>query len=293
MRIPIDCSLRLTCIDAPRRQLMSAVAALQAAGLSSAGFAPPPLSLKVAASLNLDRTPAGGLPAADGAGGRLFADAARASGGADTSKRWQEQELGVARHRGSSSDGGGNHRDAAQAGGAAASEPEIWLMPSLDLGVAPLPGGGAHHPASAATGLPTVDESGPGPAEDEAENAEGITLRVLSGGAAAGLDGVAGYGNAVRCDERQGASASAGVAGRAPKPGQLLSSRPPAAAARGYGEEEMFSIRKGYGGGGGGGGWAGGGGRPASPVAAQHPAMGIPAGPQLSAGVVAATAAPL
>ncbi|KIZ04864.1 hypothetical protein MNEG_3096 [Monoraphidium neglectum] len=67
-------------------QLMSAVAALQAAGLSSGGLSPPPLTLQVAGALNLDRTvpqisvtrkrnsSSGGGGLSGGVSGRLFED---------------------------------------------------------------------------------------------------------------------------------------------------------------------------------------------------------------------------
>jgi len=237
------------------RQLMSAVAALQAAGLSSNGLAPPPLTLNVAGSLNLDQSAA--VAAArkrdssggGGARGALTSSLGRGAagvqgetlcadveGGADTCKRWQEQELGLPIYRTSSS---GNGHGA-----------ELHLMPSLELGIGP----GAAAGASVAPALQTVDEAAAGGAAGE-----GFRLLPPPFEGAPGALTAAAEGSGVRLVNADTRSPS----------------RPPAAA--GYGEEEMFSIRRREGGGLG------------SPIAAHHPAMG-PA--RLSAGVVAATAAP-
>jgi hypothetical protein len=282
---------------------MAAVAALQAAGLSSAGLTPPPLTLRVAGALNLDsagaqKPPAAGSGGAALEGGRLATDTgARVSGAADTSKRWHEQ----LRHS-----GGGGGEGAAAAGAPPAqrdanpeqaqrssgtSSPEaallemqeIWSLPSLDLGIAPLPpaaaaaGAGAGPPAGALS--PVREEAPPsGRASPGAPAPQQQQPQPQHPPGAPSTSGAAP------------APAGAEPAPARPRPRSLPPGAPRAGPglrgpARGYGEEEMFSIRRSVGG--------APRSRPRGPVApgtAVHPAMGAPR--PLAPAVVEATPAP-
>lgn len=182
---------------------MSALAALQAAGLSSSSLAPPPLTLQVAGSLNLDRArKQGGEKGSIGAG-FLVADVGGASGGPDTSKRVEQEEieqLAKGPVGGAGADQQGRPQQQQQqlqkqqqepvAGGAVGQpggrDVEIWPMPSLELGIAMLPADqqqAAVH-AAAAAGAPTAAKQGQGvaAARDEQQQQEAEDEVVFSPG---------------------------------------------------------------------------------------------------------------